>query len=84
MKKVFNALTEVFDESAMYLGYIPLYPAGMWSFAYASKGIRANDSEVLARVEQGLETFGNSLKYYNKDMHSASFALPNFVAEIIR
>ncbi len=84
MKKVFNALTEVFDESAMYLGYIPLYPAGMWSFAYASKGIRANDSEVLARVEQGLETFGNSLKYYNKDVHSASFALPNFVAEIIR
>ncbi len=84
MKKVFNALTEVFDESSMYLGYIPLYPAGMWSFAYASKGIRANDSEVLARVEQGLETFGNSLKYYNKDVHSASFALPNFVAEIIR
>lgn len=84
MKKVFNALTEVFDESAMYLGYIPLYPAGMWSFAYASMGIRANDSEVLARVEQGLESFGNSLKYYNKDVHSASFALPNFVAEIIR
>ncbi len=84
IKKVFDALDSVFVESSMYLGFIPLYPAGMWSFAFASKGIEPKDDEVLARIEKGLSSFGNDLKYYNKDIHRGSFALPNFVAEIIR
>lgn len=84
MKKVFDALSEVFVTSSMYLGFIPLYPAGMWSFAYASRGIEAHDPEVLVRVGQGLEEFGKDLKYYNKSIHAGSFALPNFVSEIIR
>lgn len=84
MKQVFDALSEVFDESDMYLGYIPLYPAGMWSFAYASKGIKVQSDQVLERVEKGLSGFGDELKYYNKAVHQGSFALPNFVQEIIR
>ena len=84
IKQVFGALGEVFTKSSMYLGFIPLYPAGMWSFAFASKGIEPKDDEVLARIEKGLSSFGNDLKYYNKDIHRGSFALPNFVAEIIR
>lgn len=84
IRKVFFALGEVFPESAMYLGFIPLYPAGMWSFAYASKGIKAVDEEVEERIKEGLSVFGSELKYYNESIHVASFALPNFVAEIIR
>lgn len=84
IKKVFAALDEVFTNSAMYLGFIPLYPAGMWSFAFASKGMDVQSEEVLERVEKGLHNFGDSLKYYNKAVHKGAFALPNFVAEIIR
>lgn len=84
IKKVFDALNLIFSESAMYLGYIPLYPAGMWSFAFASKGIAPQDASVLQRVEKGMANFGKSLKYYNKDVHQGAFALPNFVAAIIR
>jgi spermidine synthase len=84
IEQVFDALGEVFIESDMYLGYIPLYPAGMWSFAYASKGIQVQSKEVLERVAAGLSRFGNELKYYNTAVHQGSFALPNFVAEIIR
>ncbi|MEX0722844.1 MAG: polyamine aminopropyltransferase [Gracilimonas sp.] len=84
IKKVFDALNEVFVESDMYLGFIPLYPAGMWSFAYASKGIKVQSEEVLKRVDKGLVDFGDTLKYYNRSVHQGSFALPNFVAEIIR
>lgn len=84
MRKVFHTLEEIFYESSMYLGFIPLYPAGMWSFAFASKGIKATGIEVEKRIKEGLEAFGSELKYYNKGIHSASFALPNFVAEIIR
>lgn len=83
IKKVFDALGSVFAYSSMYLGFIPLYPAGMWSFAYASKQVEAQNEEVLARVEKGLKEFGSSLRYYNKAVHSGSFAIPNFAAEII-
>jgi spermidine synthase len=84
IKQVFDALSEVFTESDMYLGFLPLYPAGMWSFAYASKGIKVQSDEVLSRVAEGLSGFGDDLKYYNKSIHQGSFALPNFVADIIQ
>lgn len=83
IRKVFDALNEVFTQSNMYLGYIPLYPAGMWSFAFASKGIQIQSDEVLKRVEDGLGNFGESLKYYNKSVHQGAFALPGFVQDII-
>jgi spermidine synthase len=83
IKQVFDALDEVFTHSFMYLGFIPLYPAGMWSFAYASKGVRPNQEGVHKRIQAGMANFGSTMKYYNEDVHQASFALPNFVAEII-
>jgi spermidine synthase len=51
--------------------------------AYASKGIDPLSPEVIERVHNGLSNFGSTLKYYNQDIHSASFALPGFVREII-
>jgi spermidine synthase len=83
IQSVFNAVDNAFDYSRMYLAFIPLYPTGMWSMAYASKGIDPLSDEVKARVNEGLKTFGHTLKYYNAEMHSAAFALPGFVKEII-
>ena len=51
MKKVFSALDDIYPVSKMYLAYIPLYPAGMWSFSFASKGIDPLGDTVLKRVE---------------------------------
>lgn len=83
MQSVFGALKNAFDLSKMYLAYIPLYPTGMWSMAYASKGIDPLSDEVIDRIKAGLPRFESTLKYYNLDMHRASFALPGFVREII-
>lgn len=84
MKKVFNALDEVFEHSAMYLAFIPLYPAGMWSMAFASKGADPHSPEAMRRVEAGMASFGGELRYFNADVHRGAFALPSFVADIIR
>lgn len=84
INRVFTALDAIYEVSKMYLGYIPLYPAGMWSFAFASKGVDPLSEETLERVEDGLKQFGSELKYYNADVHTGCFALPNFVADIIR
>lgn len=84
IKNVFKSLDSIFSTSAMYLAYIPLYPTGMWSFAFASKNFGYADKEVLDRIDKGLAGFGSELKYYNKNVHQAAFALPNFAADIIR
>ncbi|HYW34931.1 MAG TPA: polyamine aminopropyltransferase [Balneolaceae bacterium] len=79
----YHSIEEFFSVSKMYLAYIPLYPAGMWSFILGSKGACPLDKASLKRVENGLQQFGSLLKYYNADVHKSCFALPNFVSDII-
>ena len=83
MNRVFTALNAIYDVSKMYLAYIPLYPAGMWSFAYASKGLEPSEDDVIERVKSGMDLFGPQLRYYNEEVHKGCFALPNFVRDII-
>lgn len=53
------------------------YPGGLWSFGFASNGPRPLRDFDPERVFQSrLET-----RYYNGDVHRASFMLPNFVRE---
>jgi spermidine synthase len=82
MKKVFSALNELFPISKMYLSYIPLYPAGMWSMACASKINDPLSEGVLNRASSDSAIL-STLHYYNPDVHSGAFALPNFVKKII-
>ncbi len=82
MKKVFYALEDLFPVSKMYLSFIPLYPAGMWSMACASKREDPLDDNVLSKIRSSVDQIPG-LRYYNADVHSGSFALPNFVKDII-
>lgn len=83
MKKVSDALNDLFLNSGVYLSYIPLYPAGMWSMALGSKSEDPLSENVIKRIEDGVESL-KPLKYYNPDVHNAAFALPNFVSDIFR
>ncbi|REL37572.1 polyamine aminopropyltransferase [Rhodohalobacter sp. SW132] len=83
MKKVFNALDDLFPISKMYLNFIPLYPAGMWSMACASRGDDPLSDETIKRIENGIKNLGG-LRYYNSDIHRGAFALPTFVSDLIR
>lgn len=83
MNTVFTALDSLYAVAKMYLAYIPLYPAGMWSFCIAGKGPHPLSTETVERVEEHLPEFSGELNYYNRDVHVGSFALPNFVREII-
>jgi len=84
IQKVFQALDDLYAVNKMYLAYIPLYPAGMWSMAITSKGPKPLSVDTLNRVQQGLDQFGDDLNYYNEAVHSGAFALPNFVADILQ
>lgn len=65
------------------LFYVPTYPTGMWSFQYGLKGSASpkaiqNVEEIDAFVEE------KGLRYYNSDIHVASFATPNFVKTLLK
>lgn len=83
MQKVFHALDDIFLISKMYLSFIPLYPAGMWSMACASKKHNPLSDDTSSRIDRKIEMI-NNLRYYNTDIHFGSFALPSFVSEIIK
>lgn len=83
IKKVYNALEELFPNNDMYICYIPLYPAGMWSMMCASKAEGPLEGSVIRRAEIGVAQL-KDLRYYNPRVHQAAFALPNFVQKIIR
>jgi spermidine synthase len=81
MKKVYSSLNKLFNHTRIYLCSIPLYPSGIWSMMCASKKLDPIEESVLKRVEEGVSALGK-LKYYNREVHKGSFALPNFVKDI--
>jgi len=77
LKEIFGA-----DKTKISLFFVPTYPTGMWSFQYGIKG----DLDLLkiadvAKVDKFVKE--KKLRYYNSDIQIASFALPNFVKELI-
>ncbi len=70
------------DQVATVLFHATTYPTGMWSLQLASKNQRplkspANQDRARQFVRQ------KKLKYYNEELHPASFALPNFVKKLL-
>jgi spermidine synthase len=67
-----------FPQARIYLSTVPTYPASHWCFLCC----RASE-EPPVEVPAG-RTALPGLRYYNAEIHAASFALPNYVAEIAR
>lgn len=82
IRSIMNATRETFAVAKLYTAFIPLYPTGFWCLTFASKGIDPHSQEVMERVKQGVPALASSLKYYNEDVHTGAFALPNFVKAI--
>ena len=76
-------LRSAFAVVVPYLTCIPLY-GGLWMMACASATLNpASLSGLEADRRVATRRIGN-LQYYNGDVHRASFALPNFVRELVR
>ena len=76
-------LGRLFPEVHMYLGHIPTYPMGTWSFTMATKGLHPVEDFDAARAAERLAASAEALRYYNPAVHTAAFALPNFVRRML-
>ena len=75
IKNLDRILTKVFPVVGAYLFTNLTYPGGLWAFTYASKGLRPVKDFRPARVKASKLP----LRWYNADVHTGAFALPNFL-----
>lgn len=74
-ESLLKVINQIFPRSWLYSFSNLTYPGGLWSFTFASKSLHPIEDFDPARVDaSGLE-----FDYYNKALHQAAFALPNFV-----
>jgi len=63
-------LRALFKSARYYLGPVPTYPGGLWSYVFLSE--RIDPLRPLRRRPP------KKLRYYNLEVHRAAFALPEF------
>lgn len=79
MQRAHKRLREIFPICRVYQAHIPTYPSGHWLFGFASKKY-----DPLAHLnEQAWNDLGLKTKYYNTELHRGSFALPNYVKDLL-
>ena len=79
MKMMYPLLRKALPKVNTFLGPIPTYPGGYWSWAFCS-----NTVEPLSFIaEDRVQKIAKQAKLYNLDIHKAAFALPNFVKKLV-
>jgi spermidine synthase len=66
-----------------YLGYVPIYPAMLWSWVTGSDEVDPASIDELS-TRSRLEGLRSEPKIYNTGMHRAAFALPTFVQALLQ
>jgi spermidine synthase len=76
---MYRNMRNIFPIVEMYQAFIPTYPSGYWSFAFASKKYHpVKDFKPERAAARDFYT-----KYYNEDLHLGAFMLPTFAKENI-
>lgn len=79
MQRAHKRIKEFFPVCRVYQAHIPTYPSGHWLFGFASKSY-----DPLTHIdEQSWNSLGIKTRYYNTEIHRGSFALPNYVKDLI-
>ncbi|MCS6965522.1 MAG: polyamine aminopropyltransferase [Candidatus Kapabacteria bacterium] len=83
LPRVRGMLQTLFQHVAPCWGPIPTYPTGIWTFTVASQRwhpVRDYDS---TQAWERYRRLAGKLRYYTPDLHTAAFALPAFIAELL-
>ena len=77
---VSKGLKRSFSKVNFYVAAIPTYVGGFMAFGFASDNVYTNLK--LELIQKRLQEVTGTMKYYNADIHKASFALPNFIEDM--
>jgi spermidine synthase len=76
MVDIYRKMSGIYPQVGFYFAAVPTYPSGNWSFLMGSRA--GNTSLPECRDHVDLPT-----KYYDRQIHLASFAVPRFLAEAL-
>jgi spermidine synthase len=79
MLRAHKRIKESFPFATVYQAFIPTYASGHWLFGFASKTLHPIKDFNASKWN----TLDIKTKYYNTELHVASFALPNYVKEML-
>jgi len=74
-----HKLRKLFSEVHPYLGPVPLYGTGTWSWTWCS-----DTGEPLRAIRERQAAIVEGSKAYNEELHQAAFALPNYVKRALK
>jgi len=75
IREISQKLKKIFKIVRFYLGPVPTYPGGYWSYVFLSNRIDPLKSDGQAAP---------GLKYFSREIHKAAFVLPEFFGHAIR
>jgi spermidine synthase len=78
-QNVLTKLQDVFSRVRPYFAPVPIYPGGGWSYTYATE-----DIDPFGVVESRLTHAEARCRYYNREIHRGSFAVPNSLKSLLR
>lgn len=76
------AMRAVFPVVRPYIGNVPTYPGGLWTFMLGSRGrdpLSVDPSELRRRFK----ALQHETRYYTPEIYRTAFALPPFVASLL-
>jgi spermidine synthase len=74
-----HKLRKLFSEVHPYLGPVPLYGTGTWSWTWCS-----DTGEPLRPIQERQDAIVAGSKAYNAELHQALFALPSYVKRALK
>lgn len=74
-----HKLRRMFAEVHPYMGPVPLYGTGTWSWTWCS-----DTGEPLRAIQERQAEIVEGSKAYNEEVHRAVFALPNYVKRALK
>ena len=75
-------LSPLFSDTWFYSAAVPTYIGGIMTFAWATNNIECRMQDVTT-IRQRYTAANITTRYYNPDIHMASFALPQYVINSI-
>jgi spermidine synthase len=79
LKAMYANLDDIFPLVRLYTCFMPIYPSGLWAFAFCSKKY-----DPLKNFDrQKYERLALKTRYYNAETHLSAFSLPQFLKDLL-
>jgi spermidine synthase len=78
-----RAFRRYFSIVKPYLGYVPIYPAMLWSWVIGSDEVDPASIDDMS-TRSRIDSMDSELRVYNPSLHRAAFALPTFVQALLQ